>query len=69
MLQTKGCGASSAEILLRKTTTYLPTLPYVFALEGGYSLQALGEFEFLRYVKVSDEKLPAEHDICPPTRE
>jgi len=30
-------------ILLRRTTTYLPSLPYVFALEGGYSLQALGE--------------------------
>ena len=30
-------------ILLRRTTTYLPALPYVFALEGGYSLQALGE--------------------------
>ncbi len=30
-------------ILLRRTTTYLPSVPYVFALEGGYSLQALGE--------------------------
>jgi acetoin utilization deacetylase AcuC-like enzyme len=30
-------------ILLRRTTTYLPALPYVFALEGGYNLQALGE--------------------------
>ena len=30
-------------ILLRRTTTYLPSLPYVFALEGGYDLQALGE--------------------------
>jgi hypothetical protein len=26
------------------------------------------EFEFLRYVKVSNEKLPAEHDIFPPTK-
>jgi len=30
-------------ILLRRTTTYLPSLPYVFALEGGYSLNALSE--------------------------
>ncbi len=30
-------------ILLRSTTTYLPTLPYIFVLEGGYDLQALGE--------------------------
>ena len=30
-------------ILLRSTTTYLPPLPYVFALEGGYDLKALGE--------------------------
>lgn len=28
-------------ILLRSTTTYLPSLPYVFALEGGYHLEAL----------------------------
>jgi acetoin utilization deacetylase AcuC-like enzyme len=30
-------------ILLRRTKTYLPSLPYVFALEGGYHLEALGE--------------------------
>jgi acetoin utilization deacetylase AcuC-like enzyme len=30
-------------ILLRRTTTYIPALPYVFALEGGYNLNALGE--------------------------
>ncbi len=30
-------------ILLRSTTTYLPNLPYVFALEGGYNIQALSE--------------------------
>ncbi|MEW6052989.1 MAG: histone deacetylase [Nitrospirota bacterium] len=30
-------------ILLRRTTTYLPSLPYVFALEGGYNLPALSE--------------------------
>lgn len=30
-------------ILLRSTTAYLPALPYVFALEGGYDLKALGE--------------------------
>jgi acetoin utilization deacetylase AcuC-like enzyme len=30
-------------ILLRRTTTYLPSLPYVFALEGGYNLDALSE--------------------------
>ena len=30
-------------ILLRSTTTYLPSLPHVFTLEGGYDLQALGE--------------------------
>lgn len=30
-------------ILLRHTTTYLPPLPYVFALEGGYNLSALRE--------------------------
>lgn len=30
-------------ILLRSTTTYLPSLPYVFALEGGYNLKALSE--------------------------
>lgn len=30
-------------ILLRRTTTYLPSLPYVFTLEGGYNLKALGE--------------------------
>jgi acetoin utilization deacetylase AcuC-like enzyme len=30
-------------ILLRRTTTYLPSLPYVFALEGGYNLHALSE--------------------------
>lgn len=30
-------------ILLRSTATYLPSLPYVFVLEGGYDLQALGE--------------------------
>jgi len=28
-------------ILLRSTKTYLPPLPYVFALEGGYNLYAL----------------------------
>jgi acetoin utilization deacetylase AcuC-like enzyme len=28
-------------ILLRSTTTYLPSLPYVFSLEGGYDLDAL----------------------------
>jgi acetoin utilization deacetylase AcuC-like enzyme len=28
-------------ILLRSTTTYLPPMPYVFALEGGYNLKAL----------------------------
>jgi acetoin utilization deacetylase AcuC-like enzyme len=30
-------------ILLRSITTYLPSLPYVFTLEGGYDLKALGE--------------------------
>ena len=30
-------------ILLRSTTTYLPPMPYVFALEGGYDLKALGD--------------------------
>jgi acetoin utilization deacetylase AcuC-like enzyme len=30
-------------ILLRSTATYLPPLPYIFVLEGGYDLQALGE--------------------------
>ncbi len=30
-------------ILLRSTTTYLPSLPYVFALEGGYDLTALSD--------------------------
>ncbi|MEW6586530.1 MAG: histone deacetylase, partial [Nitrospirota bacterium] len=30
-------------VLLRATTTYLPKLPHVFTLEGGYDLQALGE--------------------------
>ncbi|KPK44069.1 MAG: acetoin utilization protein [Nitrospira bacterium SM23_35] len=30
-------------ILLRSTATYLPPLPYVFALEGGYDLKALGD--------------------------
>src|SRR4030042_6616699 len=30
-------------ILLRSTTTYLPSLHHVFTLEGGYDLQALGE--------------------------
>jgi acetoin utilization deacetylase AcuC-like enzyme len=30
-------------ILLRSTATYLPSLPYIFVLEGGYDLQALGE--------------------------
>ena len=30
-------------ILLRSTTTYLPTIPYVFTLEGGYNLRALSE--------------------------
>jgi acetoin utilization deacetylase AcuC-like enzyme len=30
-------------ILLRSTATYLPPLPYIFVLEGGYNLQALGE--------------------------
>jgi len=30
-------------ILLRSTATYIPSLPYVFVLEGGYDLQALGE--------------------------
>lgn len=30
-------------ILLRSVTTYLPSLPYVFTLEGGYNLQALGD--------------------------
>ncbi len=30
-------------ILLKKTTTYLPSIPYVFALEGGYNLHALSE--------------------------
>jgi len=28
-------------ILLRSMTTYFPPIPYVFALEGGYNLQAL----------------------------
>jgi acetoin utilization deacetylase AcuC-like enzyme len=30
-------------ILLRSTATYLPSMPYIFALEGGYNLEALGE--------------------------
>lgn len=30
-------------ILLRSTSTYLPMLPYIFALEGGYDLTALGQ--------------------------
>lgn len=30
-------------ILLKRTTTYLPSMPYVFALEGGYNLHALSE--------------------------
>jgi acetoin utilization deacetylase AcuC-like enzyme len=30
-------------ILLRSTITYMPYLPYVFTLEGGYDLHALGE--------------------------
>jgi len=30
-------------ILLRSTTTYMPYLPYVFTLEGGYELKALGD--------------------------
>jgi acetoin utilization deacetylase AcuC-like enzyme len=30
-------------ILLRSTPTYLPNLPYVFTLEGGYQLKALSE--------------------------
>ncbi len=30
-------------ILLRRTTTYLPSLSYVFALEGGYNLHALSK--------------------------
>jgi acetoin utilization deacetylase AcuC-like enzyme len=30
-------------ILLRSTATYLPSLPYVFALEGGYNLKALAD--------------------------
>lgn len=30
-------------ILLRSTSTYLPALPYIFALEGGYDLTALGQ--------------------------
>jgi acetoin utilization deacetylase AcuC-like enzyme len=30
-------------ILLKRTSTYLPSMPYVFALEGGYNLHALSE--------------------------
>ncbi len=30
-------------ILLRSTSTFLPPMPYVFALEGGYDLEALGD--------------------------
>ena len=30
-------------ILLRSTKTYLPPLPYVFALEGGYNLSDLSQ--------------------------
>jgi acetoin utilization deacetylase AcuC-like enzyme len=30
-------------ILLRSTPVYFPSFPYVFALEGGYNLQALSE--------------------------
>ena len=30
-------------ILLRSTATYMPSLPYVFVLEGGYELHALRE--------------------------
>jgi acetoin utilization deacetylase AcuC-like enzyme len=30
-------------ILLRSTATYMPSLPYVFVLEGGYDLKALSE--------------------------
>ncbi len=30
-------------ILMRSTTTYLPSLPHIFALEGGYDLKALGD--------------------------
>jgi acetoin utilization deacetylase AcuC-like enzyme len=37
-------------ILLKRTTTYLPSLPYVFALEGGYDLEALSE-SVLRTIK------------------
>jgi len=28
---------------LRSTATYMPYLPYVFALEGGYDLHSLAE--------------------------
>ena len=30
-------------ILLRGTSTYLPSIPYIFTLEGGYDLHTLGE--------------------------
>jgi acetoin utilization deacetylase AcuC-like enzyme len=30
-------------ILLRSTATYMPSLPHVFVLEGGYDLHALRE--------------------------
>jgi acetoin utilization deacetylase AcuC-like enzyme len=42
-------------ILLRRTTTYLPSLPYVFALEGGYSLQALGESVMMTIKELLEE--------------
>lgn len=42
-------------ILLRRTTTYLPALPYVFALEGGYNLQALGESVLITIKELLEE--------------
>jgi len=34
-------------ILLRSTTTYLPSMPYVFVLEGGYDLDSLSKSVYI----------------------
>ena len=42
-------------ILLRSTTTYMPSLPYVFVLEGGYDLHALRESVAITVTELLEE--------------
>jgi acetoin utilization deacetylase AcuC-like enzyme len=42
-------------IFLRSSVRVLPSMPYIFALEGGYNLQALGDSVFMTVTEMLEE--------------